>query len=334
MTVLDGDPVRVPAWVRRDSPAPAGAVRLHGALRGRQGVDASLLANLAEVTVAFERLAGQLSHRAVLGPILGHLGAITSLLAGTLAPSMREELCSRAGETAVLAGQVLWHAGCHDDAVRHLHDALELAVEAGDGPLGAYALGQLAISAFRPVDRIRLLDGGGYGFHPRDAPPATRAWLTWVVADAAAVIGDTDRCLASYDLIQGAFARTAEDVAPRPAVVWYLPEDLPGDFGGSMARLRRHRQARAILTGALDTLSWRQRKQRAWLLTSLARTYLDSDELDPDEAARVSGEALTITRELGSKPIEVEIRRLSRELQPWAARPAVAGLRALVAQQP
>lgn len=100
-----------------------------------------------------------------------------------------------------------------------------------------------------------------------------------------------------------------------------------------MARLRRSPQARGILTEALGRLGCNQRKQRAWLLTSLARTHLHGDEVDPDEAARISTEALRITRDLGSRPIEDEIRRLSRELGPWVSRPSVARLQDLVAHE-
>lgn len=367
--LFEGEPITAPRWVLPDAPgvvegialqeadpvrrrelfqravATLGAVggtvlavdaeswnRLSSALTGNRRVDTALIDHLGQLTASFEHLAPQLSHRALLTPLVGHLHAITQLLDGGMTPSLRTQLASIAGETAALAGQLLWYQGDHREAGQYFHTALKFAADADDQQLGAFVLGRIAIHGFRPVERIRLLDEGGYGFHPRRSSPTTRAWLAWVQADAASQAGDVSRCLTQYEQIRTIFATQRDDQDARPRVPLYVAADLPGDLGGSLLRLGRVSEARTALTEALTKVDSANRIQRAWLLTAQASTYIQTGS-DPDEAASVGMGALAIAHQLQAQPIIERVLDLSNQLTPWASRPSVAELRERLASR-
>ena len=82
--------------------------RLSAALRQPGRLDREIVSELEHVTVTLEGLESQVSPKALLGPVVGHLDTVASLLKGSPGPSLRQQLCSIAGETAGLAGWLTW----------------------------------------------------------------------------------------------------------------------------------------------------------------------------------------------------------------------------------
>jgi transcriptional regulator with XRE-family HTH domain len=300
--------------------------RLANVLEGRARVDETLIEHLGDVTSTFERLAPQLGHRALLASLLGHLEAIGRLLDGGMSNALRSRLTSVAAETTVVSATLLWYRGDQHESGRFFHQALQMASDAGDKRLGAYILGRIGLHGFQPKDRIQLLQGGGYGFHPRDASPNIQAWLIWVQADAASDIGEEVLCLRLYDQVRQIRSSGAQENGgdARP----FVPVDDAGDLGGSLVRLGRYEQARAELDTGIGAARGKDYKvQQGWLLAAKAQTYIRNDDPEPDEAARVAGLALDLGQQLQAHPITKAVRDIANALQPWEGRVAVTELR-------
>ena len=163
--------------------------RLVAALRHPSRVDRQTVAELEHVTASLEGLESQVSPRALLGPVIGHLNTVAALLQGSVGLTRRRQLCSIAGETAGLAGWLAWDLEDRRAAGAYFRAGIEAAQEAEDRPLGAYLVGSSVVQPAyreRPYARLRRLQGRTAGFATGDANPSTRAWLVTLEAEAHA----------------------------------------------------------------------------------------------------------------------------------------------------
>lgn len=302
--------------------------------RGASTVDRHVAEQLADATRTFEERAPQVGHRPLMHLVQAHRAHVEGLLAGSMSAKLRARLLSLAGQTAVLEATLIWYQGDYRGVGRRLQAALKMAEAANDRPLGAYALGRLALHGLEPADRVQLLEEGGFGFQQRHASPITRAWLAWIQADAASMLGNAPLAERHYERVREIFAAgPGDDERSRPVTPLYLPSDIPGDWGGILVRLGRAHEARDELDQALRDLDGANQKQRGWLLSAKASTYLDATDPEPDEAAKTAVESLQVARGLGAEPIVGALRSVNAALEPWADRPSVAELRHHLAQR-
>ncbi|HKF76714.1 MAG TPA: helix-turn-helix transcriptional regulator [Candidatus Dormibacteraeota bacterium] len=304
--------------------------RLQRALRQPGGVDEETVAHLERITLALESLTPtQVGSRVILGPITGHLDAITLLLRGSLPANLRRRLCSLAGETAGFAGWLRWNMDDLDGAAAYFRSGLEAAREAADRPLAAYLLGSAACRPpYRedPGERVRLLRARAGWFSHADATAATRVWLAAKEADAYALMGEAGPCLRALDRaeqgLEAARAEPADVRRPRFTVVdrtW-----LQGERGASLAKLGRTEEARAILQPVIASLGPTSEQDRLWLCTALADTYARDGE--PEEACRVARVTLGRAATIQLRPVLRVIQGLQGALRPYASTPAVRDL--------
>jgi transcriptional regulator with XRE-family HTH domain len=92
------------AGVTTAAATSAASQRLVSALRQPSRTDQRTVTELEHVTIDLEGLESQVGPRALLGPVVGHLNTVVSLLQGTPKGALRRQLASIAGETAGLAG--------------------------------------------------------------------------------------------------------------------------------------------------------------------------------------------------------------------------------------
>jgi tetratricopeptide (TPR) repeat protein len=293
--------------------------RLSHVLRRPKRIDAATIDHLERVTVALEQLEPQVSPAALLGPVVGHLDAVGDLLQGEPPQAMRRQLLSLAGETAGLAGWLVWDRADGRAAAGYFRAGLEAAVEAGDSALGAYLMGSAACQpseSERPEWRLRVLEDRSFGFTPSDGTAPTRAWLATLEAEAHALTGDEPRCRAAMERA-GTEMRSAADVAgdARPRVTFLDDSYLDGECGLFLARLGHAEEARQYLEPALATLGAERIKTRTRLLTALGAAYANDGEID--EACRLGSKALQLARTQAVQPNLDDIRALRRQLEPW-----------------
>jgi len=123
----------------------ASSERLLTALRRPSRVDQRTVSQLEHVTIDLEGLESQVGPRTLLGPVVGHLNTLASLLQGTPKGALRRQLASIAGETAGLAGWLSWDLKDRRAAGAYFRAGIEAAQEAEDKALGAYLVGSSVV---------------------------------------------------------------------------------------------------------------------------------------------------------------------------------------------
>ena len=148
---------------------------LSAALRQPGRLDREIVSELEHVTVTLEGLESQVSPKALLGPVVGHLDTVASLLKGSPRPSLRQQLCSIAGETAGLAGWLTWDLEDRKAAGAYFRTGIQAL---GRPTTGRWCLpGRQLV---RPAGLPRATAGqapyskGTHGFARADATPAPK----------------------------------------------------------------------------------------------------------------------------------------------------------------
>jgi transcriptional regulator with XRE-family HTH domain len=293
--------------------------RLLGALRQPSRVDQRTVTELEHVTVSLERLESQVSPRALLGPVIGHLNTVASLLHGTLKGALRRQLASIAGETAGLAGWLTWDLEDRRAAGAYFRAGIQAAQEADDKALGAYLVGSSVVQPSyreRPIARLRRLQGRTHGFTRADANPSTRAWLVTLEAEAHALAGDERATLRALDHADTIMSHAGEeDTTRRPRVTFFNRSYLAGERGVALARLEQPQAAQDVLESALTSLDPEVVKTRPRLLTALATAHVRQGRID--EACRLGADALALATRQQVAPNLQDVRKLRMELEPW-----------------
>jgi transcriptional regulator with XRE-family HTH domain len=293
--------------------------RLTTALLQPNRVDRQAVAELEHVTASLEGLESQVSPRALLGPVVGHLNTVAALLQGSLGLTLRRQLCSIAGETAGLAGWLAWDLEDRRAAGAFFRAGIEAAQEADDRALGAYLVGSSCVQPAyreRPYARLRRLQGRTSGFETGDANPTTRAWLVTLEAEAHALAGDEAASLRALDqaevIMDGA---GQEDDARRPRATFFSHAYLVGERGVALARLGRSEDAQHVLEAALGSLDPEMVKTRPRLMAALATAHVRQGNID--EACRIGADALQLAERQQVTTNLQDVRRLRLDLQPW-----------------
>ena len=293
--------------------------RLTTALRQPNRVDRQAVAELEHVTASLEGLESQVSPRALLGPVVGHLNTVAALLQGSLSLTLRRQLCSIAGETAGLAGWLAWDLEDRRAAGAFFRAGIEAAQEADDRALGAYLVGSSCVQPAyreRPYARLRRLQGRTSGFETSDANPTTRAWLVTLEAEAHALAGNEAASLRALDqaevIMDGA---GQEDDARRPRATFFSHAYLVGERGVALARLDRSEDAQHVLEAALGSLDPEMVKTRPRLMAALATAHVRQGNID--EACRIGADALQLAERQQVTTNLQDVRRLRLDLQPW-----------------
>jgi hypothetical protein len=287
MTALFGTAAVPPGFER------AGAEpweRLLRTLTHRANVDLETVAHIERTTVALENFEPtSVGSKALIGLVTSHLDRISLLLRGSVAPDLRSQLCSIAGETAGIAGWLYSNLGDSPRATAYFQSAVQAAREAGDRALGIALIGSAACQT-RGTNglqtRIMRLQGSR-DFRLADATPSNRAWMAAKEADAYALLGRDQECLRALGRAAALVARVdAEGEERRPRFMTLNFNWLAGEYGASLAKLGRTREARGLLFSVLDRLGPGGERDRAWLTLALATTY--QKDREPEEAARMA----------------------------------------------
>jgi hypothetical protein len=301
--------------------------RLDYVLRYPARIDSTTLTHLEQVLIVLETSERHVEASASLGAVTGHLATIVNLLHGAMSPTARRHLCSLAGETAGLAGRLYSQLNQSNTADGYFRSAVTAAHEAEDRALLAYLIGVRAGQiAYRddPIARISLLRSVA----PADAMPATRVFLAAKEADAYALIGDSNASLDALRRADNAMELVSGNSPTyRPRAPWW-PHDiwLAGERGATLARLGHYDDADRILTEVLRTPT--NAKHRLWLLIALSRVRIGQKE--PEEAARIAAEVITLAVPIRMTTVVHEIRSVRTALSPWTSMSAIRSLDAVL----
>jgi tetratricopeptide (TPR) repeat protein len=299
--------------------------RLERALAGTSRVDAVVLDELAAQLVSYRRLDDRLGARAVLGPVVGQLHALSDLLEGSLPQKTRIQLISLSGETAQLAGWIYEELGQFPVAQRYYQLAGQAAEEAGNHALGAYVLLESSRILIRNHESAQALDllKSARGLMMSGTPARVRAYRSIIEAKAQTDVGEVAGSFRALDQAEAILPQTRQ--ADDPSWLYWLDQAYLDTWKGQCCmRLGRLAEAETALDVALAKLDPSFVRDRGALLAYTGTVRAGQQE--PDEACRLAGEALAIALDTGSAKGVQRIRELRAELDPWSTTPAVRAL--------
>ncbi len=303
--------------------------RLARALRQPGRVDDETVDHLQRITAALRALGPtQISPPALLGPVVGHLDAITLLLRGSLQSRLHARLCSLAAATSAFAGWLRWNMDDPSAAAGYFHAGLEAAREAGNRAIAAYLMGSSACQPpYRedPEERLRRLRGCANGFMRTDATPTMQMWMAAKEADACALMRDAEGCLRALDRAHELLVRTyPDDADARPPLNEFGATWLEGERGASLAKLGRTAEARDLLQHVLEVLGPTSEHDRLWLSAALASTYLQDGE--PEEACIVLRATVDRASRIRAESVLRLVQDMRRQMSAFEHNPAVREL--------
>jgi transcriptional regulator with XRE-family HTH domain/tetratricopeptide (TPR) repeat protein len=302
--------------------------RLLRTLTHGTSVDAETVAHAERTTVALENFEPtSVGSRALVGLVTGHLDQISLLLRGSVAPDLRSQLCSVAGETAGMAGWLYSNLGDSARATAYFQSAVRAAREAGDRALGIALVGSAACQSRGPdglQSRILRLQGSR-DFALADATPSNRSWMAAKEADAYAQLGRDEECLRALSRAATQLAKVeAEGDERRPRFMKLDFNWLAGEYGASLAKLGRTEEARGLLGSVLDRLGPAGERDRAWLTLALATTY--QKDREPEEAARTAHIAFERASRINLEAVLALVQEMVEDLKTMGDFPAVREL--------
>ncbi|GAA4396156.1 hypothetical protein GCM10023088_78430 [Actinomadura verrucosospora] len=235
----------------------------------------------------------------------------------------RRLLTAVAGLTQ-MAGWLSIDATRHADASRYLSATVYAAHETDDLGLASHAMGYMSLHAFYrdQPQRARTLADAALSLARAEASPRTRAALHNRAARAHARLGEVNPCRRQLDLARAEYA--CDQTRAEPQWTTYVsPAEIAAQRGACLLDLALQRmlspaEAVAALTEAVhlaETTTPDHARDIAHYKTRLATAHLLQDE--PEQAARVAGEAHDLATRIGSARIDERFAELVARMQPY-----------------
>ncbi|MGW3472122.1 hypothetical protein ACWDKQ_27485 [Saccharopolyspora sp. NPDC000995] len=265
--------------------------RLADTIEHGRAPDSSAISLVEDRTTEFFHLEETTPSRTILASLTEHGATLRRLLEATSREQDRRRLLSAAGETEALAGWLAFDLSRPREAVSRYRRALELADEAGDGPLTACTLNYwsyLLASQDKSAEAVQLL--GEAGEYVRGSAATTQAWVAARQAEEAARIGDGET---AERALERAF--TAFDYArPHHERSWtsFFGASRLGSLAVSSYGRLGHRETDSLAGLLLSALSPTETKVRALVVADLALSA--ATRSDVDRADELATEALPL----------------------------------------
>ena len=266
----------------------------------------------------------------LLPTVRRHLHETAALLSGTQGKSLRHRLTLVGGQTAALAGLLLFEQGDVQSAHRYWDAALAAAQKAGDGPLLACVLIYQSAAAAERGDPMAAWQLAYTATSHAGKDERARAWMHARAAQEAAERGEVSAALAELVPVLKAAERLRPALPGDDTPPWVRFVDssyLYGMAANVYSRLVQRGDAYQVAQRAVKTLGAGRTKARAIVLAEVA--YAASGVGDSKQAMQYASEAVELAEVLDAlqamrrlralihtlpKPLSAEGRRLARRM--------------------
>lgn len=316
-------------------PNPDPLERLVRAIKKSASIDDTLLAHLEMITRNNLQLFIRSQKSVLMLPsILRHLETITQLLEHSFPEHVHNLLCTFAGETTQLIGDILFNAGDNSNAEKYYKASLEASKEAANEVLYAVTLGR---KSFIPI----------YSGDPQIALPLLRkaheivrstssdvidAWLWAIEAEVHANIGDANACSKALEQSELFIERDRSgEVSYLFADTSYPPftsSHLLGYKGACSLKLHMTSKAQEFLEARLASIEEGRSHKKSIVLVDLATVYAQRGEIE--EACKYTRQALDIITQTKSARVFQRVLNHRVQLDPWRKIPDVKNLDASI----
>ncbi|HEU5380332.1 MAG TPA: tetratricopeptide repeat protein [Ktedonobacteraceae bacterium] len=265
-----------------------------------------------------DRYDGALLVEDLLSYILADLQKVTTLLEGSLLPTVRTHVCSIAGTAAMLVGELYYDMRKYAQARTFQELAIAAAHEAENRALEAVAWGRNSFAwtyegnsaeALNSVQQARRLTG--------HVNRTISTWLAAVEAEIHSTLGNREACLKALK------ASSLEEEKDHSECYWiHFDRALFAGYQGiSFLNLsyKGHEdlvpQAQRALQDALSLLDPPLKIRQPILLIDLAGTYIQQQNIE--QACGCAIQAITLARQINSKVTFQRLHTLRNHLEPW-----------------
>jgi hypothetical protein len=250
--------------------------------------------------------------------VVGQLHEVTDLLQESHPARVTKRLYRITADLAALAGWMSYDIGLQPTAQKYFVLALHAAKEADDRPLGAFVLSSMSrqmIHLNRPDDALELVHLAQYG--SRDTAGATtQAMLHAIEARAYANMGQVTKCHRAVRMAEDTFAESRPDEDPG-WIAFFNEAELNAENAHSYRDLAYvagrsptyASLARPVMERAVELFSADEVHQRAYALNLVGMATVHLLEREPEQAARMTGQAIDIARKLRSERVNTRIRK-------------------------
>jgi tetratricopeptide (TPR) repeat protein len=259
----------------------------------------------------------------VQSSVSGYLMTITRLLKTSQPAGVQYRLCSLVSNAAQILGEISYDLDRIVEAEQYYQLAARAATEVDNRVLEATALGRhgfLPIHKGSPASGLPKLEQA-IQLTQVAVTGKTQAWALMLEAEALARIpGKKNSCLSILNKVEEVRHTNPlpqEDGPNRDDRKWtgFSEASQNAYKGACLLHLHESEQAQVLLQGALDKLGPGPTKRRSLILTDLAETYLQSQ--DVEQACKLTTEALIIAAQAQSARSIQRLKNFQRQLGPW-----------------
>ncbi|MFJ1592042.1 transcriptional regulator [Kitasatospora albolonga] len=245
------------------------------------------------------------------------------LLRRTHTAEVRSALCSAVAQQTYLLGWMAFDNGEHGTAQRYLIQALRLAEESGDVPLGAHVLAGMADQATLlgdPTEGRRLAQAGRHGLR-NVGSPACLADLWALEARALAVLGDKRGTARAVIKSEAAFARVTDE---RPEWAKFIDGAyLHGEHANTFRDLDQPDHSAEHARKSIEYARKQNRARRgAMSHAALAVSHLQRRDLEKAHATGIR--TVELARQVRSSRSVEAVKDVQRRMIPFGRHPLVA----------
>ncbi|MFE6050027.1 transcriptional regulator [Kitasatospora sp. NPDC056446] len=236
---------------------------------------------------------------------------------------VRQALCEAAAEQTYLLGWMAYDNGEHGTAQRYLIQALRLAQESANVPLGAHVLAGMADQATlleHPEEGLKLAQAGRHGLRGSSAAALADLWA--LEGRAHAAMGDKTSAIRAVAQSEEAAEQIHQDSEPEWAL-FIDPAYLHGEHAMTLRDIGDHAGAAEHAKRSIDHARRQNRARRGALSqAALAGTHLQRGDLEQAHAAGLR--TLSLAGKVMSSRAVDAVADLRKRMEPFGRHPLVA----------
>jgi DNA-binding SARP family transcriptional activator len=298
-------------------PSHAFQGRIGKALTNHSKVDDTTLTHFETITKNhWDLFLHAPSKRDLLGSFWGHWQTLLQFLRYPLPGAISNRLCSIAGESAQMIGEILFDIQDYQHAQNCYDFSIFAAKEAGNNVLRAVSLGRLSflpIYQKEPRQAYPLLQEAKQLLMSVSSRPTLSAWLSLIEAEAVAHLRDEIAC---EKALEDATANYLQGISEEDRLWTRFNEaTIPGYKGACYLELQKPQKALSALEETLNFIPAYSARHQSLILADMAAATQQMEEIQ--ETCLLLRQALEITAQTKSLLVLIRIERVRKGLSPW-----------------
>ncbi|WBB48428.1 helix-turn-helix transcriptional regulator [Verrucosispora sp. WMMA2044] len=288
---------------------------------GMRAVDPAVVEHFAELRALLVQADDRLGGLTILSTVEQQIALIAALRRQARG-SLRDRLLSTEARWSEFAGWLSDDLGDRAAGDRWLDRAGSMAQEAEDQEFSAYVLARKAQRMMGTGDEDRVVGLARAASRLPDVPALVQAFAAVQEGHGSAIEQKASTFQAAIERAHKLVAAASPAAGDTSALGSFCTRPyLAAQEGEGWLRLNQPWRAVDSFTAAVNEWPDRYRRERGVYLSRIAHAYLAASQ--PDQAATVAAEALSVATTTGSARVRRNVTTLARHLEPFSRQPDV-----------